>query len=157
MAKVFFAPTVAFLSGKIGEGVYMITAKQGMSYMRQYSYPTITEWNRIRGAEMNHLSVLWNTGLNEGYKTDMAKYAVEYHALANYGKPRSDRAYSPFAIFVKLMYAFMMSDPAHIDLTTIVPSDLNTLFPGCNTIAGQTAAGWLPITPSSQTLKGSWT
>ena len=157
MAKVFFAPTVAFLSGKIGEGVYMITAKQGMSYMRQYSYPKITALNNMRGAEMSHLSVLWNTVLNEGYKVDMAEYAVEYHALANYGKPRSDRAYSPFAIFVKLMYAFMMSDPAHIDLQTIVPSDLNTLFPGCNTIAGQTAAGWLPITPSSQTLNGSWT
>ena len=83
MAKVFFAPTVAFLSGKIGEGVYMITAKQGMSYMRHYSYPTITAWNNMRGAEMSHLSVLWNTVLSEGYKNDMAKYAVEYHALAN--------------------------------------------------------------------------
>lgn len=157
MAKVFFAPTVAFLSGKIGEGVYMITAKQGMSYMRQYSYPTITEWNKIRGAEMSHLSVLWNTVLSEGYKNDMAEYAVEYHALANYGKPRSDRAYSPYAIFVKLMYAFYMDDPEHIDLRTIIPPDIDTLYPGCNTIAGQTAAGWLPITPSSQTLTKRWT
>lgn len=157
MAKVFFAPTVAYMSGKIGEGVYMVTAKQGMSYMRQYSYPTITEWNKMRGAEMNHLSVLWNTVLNEKYKTEMAKYAVEYHALANYGKPRSDRAYSPFAIFVKLMYAFYMDDPAHIDLRTIVPSDIVTLYPGCDSIAGQCENGWLPITPSSQTLNGSWT
>lgn len=157
MAKVFFAPTVAYMSGKIGEGVYMVTAKQGMSYMRQYSYPTITEWNKMRGAEMNHLSVLWNTVLTEKYKTEMAKYAVEYHALANYGKPRSDRAYSPFAIFVKLMYAFYMDDPAHIDLRTIVPSDIDTLYPGCYSIAGQCENGWLPITPSSQTLNGSWT
>lgn len=156
MAKVFFAPTVAFLSGKIGEGVYMITAKQGMSYMRQYSYPTITEWNKIRGAEMNHLSVLWNTVLNKDYKKDMAKYAVEYHALANYGKPRSDRAYSPFAIFVKLMYAFYMDDPVHIDLRTIVPSDIDTLYPGCDSIAGQCENGWLPMTPECKTYLANW-
>lgn len=156
MAKVFFAPTVAFLSGKIGEGVYMITAKQGMSYMRQYSYPTITENNKLRGAEMNHLSVLWNTVLNEGYKKDMEKYAVEYHALANYGKPRSDRAYSPFAIFVKLMYAFYMDDPEHIDLRTVIPSDIDTLYPGCDSIAGQCENGWLPMTPECKTYSELW-
>lgn len=156
MAKIFLAPTVSHISGKVGEGVYMISAKGGMSYLRNYSYPTLTANNHEKGAIMDHLSYLWNSEISSGYKTDMKAYAVEYHALANYGKPRSDRAYSAFAVFVMLLFAIQKAHSATIDLVTVTMAELNAITPSVTNIADQTTNGLLPITPNSASYTADW-
>lgn len=156
MAKIFLAPTVSHISGKVGEGVYMISAKGGMSYLRNYSYPTLTSHNHEKGAIMDHLSYLWNSEISSDYKTEMKEYAIEYHALANYGKPRSDRAYSAFAVFVKLLFAIQKAHSATIDLVTVTMAELNAITPSVTNIAAQTTAGLLPITPNSGSYIANW-
>ena len=156
MAKVFFAPTINFMSGRIGEGVYTITGKGGMSYLRRYTYPTITQNNHEQGAILANLSKRWNTEVSEDYKAELKNYAIEYHALANYGKPRSDRAYSAFAIFISILWKVKFADPAHIMLDSVVMSDLRVVFPNQLSIADQVAAGWIPATPKSSTYLAAW-
>lgn len=156
MAKVFFAPTINFMSGRIGEGVYTITGKGGMSYLRKYTYPTITEHNHNSGAILTNVSKIWNLEVSEPYKNDMKAYAVEYHALANYGKPRSDRTSSPFAIFVMLLWNISKKSSGHIELTTVILQDLIIVYPNQLSIAAQVAAGWIPATPKSSTYLAAW-
>ena len=156
MAKIFLAPTVSHISGKVGEGVYMISAKGGMSYLRNYSYPTLTTHNHEKGAIMDHLSYLWNSEISSYYKTEMKAYAIEYHALANYGKPRSDRAYSAFAVFVKLLFAIQKAHSATIDLVIVTMAELNAITPSVTSIAEQTTNGLLPITPHSAEYIANW-
>jgi len=157
MAKVLFAPTVAYMSGKIGQGVYMVTAKAGMSYMRNYAYPMITPENHNKGNIMANISHLWNEEASQAYKEQMKAYATEYHALANYGNPRSDRAYSAFAVFVKLIWYFIKADPAHIIGDTVTLTDIATMYPDATKISTATLAGYLPITPSSSSFGENWT
>jgi len=156
MAKIFLAPTVSHISGKVGEGVYMISAKGGMSYLRNYSYPTLTTHNHEKGAIMDHLSYLWNSEISSYYKTEMKAYAIEYHALANYGKARSDRAYSAFAVFVKLLFAIQKAHSATIDLVIVTMAELNAITPSVTSIAEQTTNGLLPITPHSAEYIANW-
>ena len=156
MAKVFFAPTINFMSGRIGEGVYTITGKGGMSYLRRYTYPTITQNNHEKGAIMRNLSKRWNIEVGSDYKKELKAYAIEYHALANYGIPRSERAYSAFAIFISILWKVAASDPAHIELSSVVMSDLRVVFPNQLSIAEQVAAGWIPATPKSSTYTATW-
>lgn len=156
MAKVFFAPTINFMSGRIGEGVYTITGKGGMSYLRRYTYPTITQNNHEQGAIMANLSKRWNIEVGDDYKIELKKYAIEYHALANYGKARSDRAYSAFAIFISILWKVKAADPMHIMLDSVVMSDLRIVFPDQLSIAEQVAAGWIPATPKSSTYLAAW-
>ena len=156
MAKVFFAPTINFMSGRIGEGVYTITGKGGMSYLRRYTYPTITQNNHEQGAILRNLSIRWNTEVGADYKKELKEYAIEYHALANYGKPRSDRAYSAFAIFISILWKVKFADPMHIMLDSVVMSDLRVVFPDQLSIAEQVAAGWIPATPKSSTYLSAW-
>ena len=156
MAKVFFAPTINFMSGRIGEGVYTITGKGGMSYLRRYTYPTITQNNHEQGAILRNLSIRWNTEVGADYKKELKEYAIEYHALANYGKPRSDRAYSSFAVFVMLLFAIKKAHSATIDLKTVTMAELNAITPSVTNIADQTTAGLLPITPNSMEYIANW-
>lgn len=156
MAKVFFAPTINFMSGRIGEGVYTITGKGGMSYLRRYTYPTITQNNHEKGAILANLSKRWNTEVGADYKEELKAYAIEYHALANYGKARSDRAYSAFAIFISILWKVKAADPTHIMLDSVVMSDLRVVFPNQLSIAEQVAAGWIPATPKSSTYTATW-
>lgn len=156
MAKVKFTQNVAGMSGKIGEGVYMFSSKQGLGYTRPYVYPSITQNNTLMGSQMKNIAKVYSSVTQE-YKDDLSDYAVEYHALALYSKPNSERAYSPYAIFVKMMYALQLSDPAHIDLATITLSDLKTLgVASC--VGAQVDAGYLPVTPDSKTYDNlMWT
>lgn len=156
MAKVFFAPTINFMSGRIGEGVYTITGKGGMSYLRHYTYPTITQNNHEKGAILANLSKRWNTEVGADYKKELKTYAIEYHALANYGKARSDRTYSAFAIFISILWKVKAADPTHIMLDSVVMSDLRIVFPNQLSIAEQVAAGWIPATPKSSTYLAAW-
>ena len=75
MAKVIFPATVSYMSGKVAEGVYTITSKPGLSYMRQYSYPKIPDHNHDLAKVTQHLSKLWNKDIRESYKEELAEYA----------------------------------------------------------------------------------
>lgn len=156
MSKVIFAPTISYMSGKIGSGVYMVTAKSGMSYMRNYVYPKLTDLNHAKGKAMANFANLWKNEMSAAYREDIEQYAVEYHALSNYGNPRSDRAYSPFAIFVKLLYKLCETDPVHIDMSTVTLSDLNTVLPGNDTLQGAANNGFLPLTPNCDNYTHTW-
>ena len=156
MAKCFFAPNVAYMSGKIGEGVYMITPKQGMSYIRSYVYPKITPTMHSRGKGMKNVASIWDSDLTEVYKDDMRRYAAKYAAL-NYTKsPRSARATSPFSLFYMLIWNMCASDPSNMDITTVTFEDLTVRFPTVNTIYIQCLMGFIPNVPGFEDLNNPW-
>lgn len=104
MAKVIFPATVSYMSGKVAEGVYTITSKPGLSYMRQYSYPKIPDHNHDLAKVTQHLSKLWNKDIRESYKEELAEYARKHRSFAVPGKPYSEHALNNFAYFILVIY-----------------------------------------------------
>jgi len=73
------------------------------------------------------------------------------HRYKLLGVPRNPLARhpvaGPFALFVKMMYAWQASDPTHIDLATVTIADIVALDAEVRTIARAVTAGFLPIIP----------
>ena len=111
MAKIITAPTISYISGKIGEGVYMVSQKPGISYIRAYVYPTIPEHNHDLAAVTKNLSRIWINNVSESYKYELTIYARAYRNMANPRKPYSEHAFNNFSYFIQLMYtAFYKGD-----------------------------------------------
>lgn len=146
MAKIFMTAAFAGISGKVGEGVYMPTSKQGMSYLRTYIYPTLTANNHLQGDSIANLASLWKLQ-SPAVKANFAAYAQEYHAIPLYSGSRQERAYSGFAIWVKMFYAWKATDPTHVNLTTATVSDFMTGTSAGN-IKQAVLANLLPVTPN---------
>lgn len=146
MAKIFMTAAFAGISGKVGEGVYMPTSKQGMSYLRTYIYPTLTENNHLQGGSIANLASLWKLQ-NDKVKANFSAYAQEYHAIPLYSGSRKERAYSGFAIWVKMFYAWKATDPTHVNLTTATVSDFITGTEASSLIEA-VLKDLLPVTPN---------
>ena len=147
MAKIFMTAAFAGISGKVGEGVYMPTSKQGMSYLRTYIYPTLTANNHLQGSSIANLASLWKTQ-SAPVQTDFANYAQEYHAIPLYSGSRQERAYSGFALWVKMFYAWKKSDPIHVDLATCTVADF-VLGTNVQALKDAVTESILPATPNS--------
>lgn len=146
MAKIFMTAAFAAISGKVGEGVYMPTSKQGMSYLRTYIYPTLTANNHLQGSSIANLASLWKAQRAK-VKENFAAYAQEYHAIPLYSGSRQERAYSGFAIWVKMFYAWKATDPTHVNLTTATVSDFIT-DTSASRLYEAVLKDLLPVTPN---------
>jgi len=144
--KVFHSIGVGSYSGKNAQGVFMPSKKQGMSYLRQFTYPRITEGNHARGAELQNLAEIYKQCAS-GYIEELKLYALAYNNLPNYSNPNSVRTSSAFAIFVQLCWNLSNAEPGHLDLATITFTDLTTVLDANTNIAAQVDAGYLLVVP----------
>ena len=143
------------MSGKNAQGVFMPTKLSGVSYLRQYTYPTLTDNNKQRGDEIKNLKSLYNN-LATDYKEELKLYARKYNNLPNYAKPNSVRTSSAFAVYVMLIWNIEKSDPGHIDISTVTQSDLNLIVDGATSIALQVDEGYLLSVPGYEMYTSNW-
>ena len=153
--KVIHTIGVGSMSGKNAQGVFIPTKLSGVSYLRQYTYPTLTTNNQQRGDEIKNLKALYNS-LSSDYKEELKLYSKKYNNLPNYAKPNAVRTSSAFAVYVMLIWNIEKSDPGHIDIATVTQADLDLIVDGAESIALQVDAGYLLSVPGYEMYTSNW-
>lgn len=141
LMKVYHKYAVGAYSGTIEDGVYWPAASKLRSYMRKYVVPRATQYTATLGSIAANLAVLWGSGSAE-YKADLKTYTERA-----FGEYPSDDGFdgnrSPYANFIKLMYAWAVDNPS-VDLTTITSEDFGLAGGDVSTVKNAVLNGYLP-------------
>jgi hypothetical protein len=124
MAKVWYKFGIGAISGTLADGTHMPAKSKLVGYMRRWVMPILTANNTLFGAIAINLESVWNNA-EAGYRADAALYAQRY-AVQYGGESDWNPAYSCYAWWTKMMFAWQKTDPLHIDLTTVTIADIVT-------------------------------
>jgi hypothetical protein len=145
--KVIFKYGIKTFSGTINNMVYGSYNKDNICFGRDYVRPKLTENNTLRGKIMSNLASVYRN-VSPAYLQDLETYA-DRHAVR---VPKTKLAPNAFALFIKMMYAWMASDPEHVDLPTVTVADIVAMQAPVRTIAGAVTAELLPYVSISADL-----
>lgn len=156
MAKIVLAPTVSFISGKIANGIYYTTNKSGMSYIRNYAYPTITDHNHQIGSTMRNLTSIYVQQVTYSYKKEAKIYASLRAKQENIGKPYTQNSNNGLNYFILSIYnaAKIGSFPVSLDLITYI--QLITYGDNINSISSACYNNLLPHVKGFESLTASF-
>lgn len=143
--KVIHTALVRFMTGKYSNAVLYRAPSENFSIQRNYVYPKITPNNQDKGAMLQNVAKsVWKTA-DAGYKADFKTYASRYYQenlnLPNYGVPVNNS----FGLFYKAMWQWYFSDPAHVDLKTVITADIVSMDSEMQTVKRAIDAGFLPL------------
>lgn len=143
MAKIKYASFVTGLSGKSGSSVFFRSPSSSFGYLRDYTYPTITEENNEKGLEFKNMTSQlkkMDTLAIEDFKI----YANKYSKLPSVGKgDLAARANNHVATWILALWNLHREQGATIGLKTITLEDLITLHLWTS-VAAIVEAGYLP-------------
>lgn len=131
---------LATYSGTIDDITFGSYKNDTLCIARKWVMPRLTENNTQMSAIAKNLSEIY-TLCSTDYKADLKTYAYQY------GKDRTPQdklAPNGYSIFVKMMYAFAKANDASVTLDSITYSDIQSLFPDINTVAGAVESNYLP-------------
>lgn len=138
--KVKFKFGIETYSGTVDGMTYGSYRDDKLCIGREYVYPTITANNTDKGAIVKNLATVYHT-VNADYLADLKAYCVR-NGMENV--PKDMLIPTAFSIFLKMMYAWYESDPAHVDLKTVTVADIVALDADVRTIARAVTAEFLP-------------
>jgi hypothetical protein len=149
--KVHFTNLVNYMAGRSDNTVLYGAFNRQFSISRAYTYPTLTADNHIKGSIMKNLASVWHNSA-PAYVTDLKTYTTRYFTenLSDPGFVSPPR--SAFAFFIKMMFAWMASDPEHVDLTTVTVADVVSMDADVKTITRAVSAEFLPAIETSDDL-----
>jgi len=151
MAKVIFAPTISYMSGKLGEGVFSITKKPGISLIKKYTYPKITTHNNELGANVKNLSHIFAAYVTPYYKKEAKKYADEISKLEIPEKPHKFRSANGMNYFIQSIVNAKKSGIFPMDISEITYYDIQIYGDPIICIAEAARNGFLQKTKNSDT------
>jgi len=141
--KVFFKYGFSAYSGMVDRMVYQAWFQGRLCLARRFTYPIITENNVKLGKIGSNLALVYRAA-SEFYIDDLKSY-TQRNSREN--KPRNIDLWHPMpssvALFVLMMYNWYLSDPQHIDLTTVTVADIVAMDADVRTIARAVTAGFL--------------
>ena len=141
--KVNFENGVSSYSGKYGEIVYSTWFNDRLCYARKYTYPTIGtvhEDMKLIGLNLNSIYL----AADAAYIADLKAYA-KLNARENLPRAKKflHKMPSSKSLFLKMMWAWHMSDPTHIDLKTVTLADITLLDSPARAVSKAVDAGYL--------------
>lgn len=138
--KVIFKYGIKTFSGTVNNMVYGSYKKGTLCYGRDYVKPKLTENNIQKGKIMRNLASVYKNA-SSAYKQDLGIYADRYAVKA----PQDKLPPNGYALFIKMMFAWLESDPEHVDLTTVAIADIVAADAPVRTIAGAITEELLPL------------
>ena len=141
--KVNFENGVSSYSGKYDEVVYSTWFNNRLCYARKYAYPAlglVHENMRQIGVNLNSLYL----AADAAYIADLKAYA-KLNARENLPRAKKflHKMPSSKSLFLKMMWAWHMSDPTHIDLKTVTLADITLLDSPARAVSKAVDAGYL--------------
>jgi len=145
--KINFRGGVKTFSGFWDDYVYMSCLGRKICIGRDYTYPKLTENNHFKGKVCQNLRHVYRDA-SPFYIDDLKTYRQRVKKLGVSRNPfLRKRVSSPFALLLKMMFAWYESDPEHIDLTTVTIADIVAMDADVRTIARAVEADFLPSVP----------
>jgi hypothetical protein len=138
--KVKFKFGIETYSGTVDGMTYGSYRDDKLCIGREYVYPTITANNNDKGAMVQNLAKVYQAA-DPDYIADLKAYCVR-NGMENV--PKDKLVPTAFSMFLKMMYAWYESDPAHVDLKTVTVADIVALDADVRTIARAVTAEFLP-------------
>lgn len=143
MAKVIYSSLVSGIAGKVEDIVYYRSNNHYFGYIRSYQYPRITGNNVSFGEKVKAIGKFWGE-TSPGFRDEIEKYTNLYRNLPPDLHDLREKANSPTAIFVKIMFDFEDRHKDHVDLVSITPDDIIDLYPEIMNMKAIIANGYLP-------------
>ncbi len=137
--KVKFKYGIKTYSGLIDEMVYGSYRKDELCLGREFVYPTLTENNHALGSTMQNLASVYRN-ISPTYLQDLKKYALRN---GQDNVPKDKVIPTAFSLFLKMMYAWLESDPEHVNLSAVTLADIVALDAPVRTIKRAVDAGFL--------------
>jgi hypothetical protein len=146
--KVKFKYGIKTYSGTLDSLVYGSYRQGNLCLGRQYVYPTLNANNHDKGEILQNLAVVYHDA-SAGYTDDLKTYCLRN---GQENVPADAVIPTAFAMFLKMMYAWYESDPAHVDLKTVTVADIVALDADVRTLSRAVEAGFLPYISVSDDL-----
>jgi hypothetical protein len=124
MAKVWYKFGIGAVSGTLADGTHMPAKSHLVGYMRRWVMPKLTINNTHFGTIAKNLKLVW-ANASADYKANALLYAQRY-ATQYLSEDQFNPAFSPYAWWTQMMFAWAVTDPLHIDLTTVTVADIVT-------------------------------
>lgn len=139
---------IASYSGTIDDITFGSYKKGKVCIARKWVLPRTTAQNAELGTSTKNIASIY-AAASAGFKSDLRTYA-DLYARKN-SRSRSLAA-NPFALFMKLMYAFAADEGESVDLKTITLNDIQSLFSDLDSVAAAVTAGYLPNVNGAELL-----
>ena len=143
MAKVIYSSLVAGIAGKVEDIVYYRSHNNYFGYIRSYIYPRITGHNIRFGEKVKAIGKFWGE-TSPGFRDEIEKYTNLYRNLPPDLQDLKEKANSPTALFIKIMFNFEDRHKEHVDLVSITPDDIIDLYPEIMSMRAIIANGYIP-------------
>ncbi|HHV36401.1 MAG TPA: hypothetical protein GXX77_00975 [Candidatus Cloacimonetes bacterium] len=149
--KATFKYGIQTYSGTI-DGLTYASYKDGqVCIARRYVKPRATEQNEEMASVSTNLSKIYNE-CSEEFKADLKTYS---HLYATRHVAKDKLPPSSYAIYVKMMYAFLKHNSDHVGLDSIVLDDLIDLYPEVTSIKNAVNKRYLPKVNGYEALNAS--
>ena len=143
MAKVIYSSLVSGIAGKVEDIVYYRSQNQYFGYIRSYQYPRITGNNVSFGEKVQAIGKFWGE-TSQGFRDELEKYTNLYRNLPPALHDLREKANSPTALFIKIMFNFEDRNKDHVDLVSITPDDIIDLYPEIMSMRAIITNAYLP-------------
>ena len=149
--KVKFKYGIRTFSGTLDEMTYGSYRNGAVCIGRRWVYPKLNDQHTTMGERMKNLSKVYS-GASAGFKEDLVTYTVKN---GRENVPKTKLVPSPYAIFIKMMFAWSKASGGLIDLASVTLEDIQSSTGGAKNIAEAVENGHLRAVSGWDTLTTS--
>lgn len=142
--KVTFKYGIGSYSGTVDLMTFKPSTRAGLASIgRRWVMPKLTTQNTNIGDAAKNLKTIW-AAASAGYKANLKSYADLYNSEMYDGTDPFFKFQNAYSIWIRAMYAWRLSSPGTINLSTLTISDMKTLSSPLLTVKDTVDAGYLP-------------